>query len=79
MREYTKIPLQVLTAVVCNRCKKRIDDTNIAEWQEMFIWENTGGYGSVFGDCVSYECDLCQHCLKEVLGPYLRLKVEEEK
>lgn len=33
----------------------------------------TGGYTSVFGDGAEISIDLCQQCLKDVLGPWLRI------
>lgn len=49
---------------------------NLNELQEFLCFEFTGGYGSIFGDGENFECDLCQHCLKKLLGKYIR-KVEE--
>ncbi len=71
----------------CNKCHKKFDTNNaddIFEMQEFLHFRNTGGYGSIFGDGAEIELDLCQHCVKEVLGPYLRvgpdwLEIEAEK
>lgn len=30
------------------------------------------GYGSIFGDGIKIECDICQHCLKKLIGEYCR-------
>jgi len=32
------------------------------------------GYGSVFGDSMHCELDICQHCLKSKLGKWIKLK-----
>ncbi len=32
-----------------------------------------GGYGSVFGDGARVEADLCQYCIKELIGPFCRV------
>jgi antitoxin CcdA len=60
----------------CDKCHKKFDDKNldeIYEIQEFLHIRNVGGYGSVFGDGAEIELDLCQHCVKEVLGKYLRI------
>jgi hypothetical protein len=55
----------------CDKCTKTVDPDDFVEWQEFMHWKNVGGYGSVFGDGVEVGVDLCQHCAKEVLGPYI--------
>jgi len=35
---------------------------------------HTGGYHSVFGDGMEIEIDLCQQCLKDLLGKWVRTK-----
>ena len=60
----------------CDKCHKKFDTNNtndICEMQEFLHFRNTGGYGSIFGDGAKIELDLCQHCVKEVLGLYLRV------
>lgn len=52
----------------CDRCKKEITD-NI-DLQEIYSIRFTGGYGSVFGDEEDVSCDLCQDCLKELIGDF---------
>ena len=69
--------IQVFESLVCDRCKKLIEKEDWVEIQESFSYSFTGGYGSIFGDCCSYEIDLCQHCLKETLGEYFR-NIREE-
>lgn len=32
---------------------------------------NKGGYSSIFGDGVIVRLDLCQYCVKKLLGEYL--------
>ncbi len=60
----------------CDKCHKSFHAGNtkdICEMQEFLHFRNTGGYGSIFGDEAKIELDLCQHCVKEVLGQYLRV------
>ena len=58
----------------CNKCHKKYDAVNdVFEIQEFLHFRNTGGYGSIFGDGAEIKLDLCQHCVKELLGPYLQI------
>jgi hypothetical protein len=43
------------------------------EYQEFLSIQFTGGYGSIFGDEANCELDLCQYCVKELLGSWLRI------
>jgi hypothetical protein len=38
-----------------------------------------GGYSSIFGDGNSVSIDLCQGCLKQNLGPWLRVDSEPQQ
>lgn len=62
-----------VAAFVCNKCKRRIDAEDL-EFQEALSVRLVGGYSSIFGDGAEVEIDLCQECLKEVLGPWLVIK-----
>jgi len=67
--------------VICDKCgKKYSSDVQADDWcfeaQEFHHISFTGGFGSVFGDMISVECDLCQHCLKEMIGNFCRMKDE---
>lgn len=63
---------EIVTAVTCDRCAKRMTKDDWIDWQEMLQIHFQGGYGSVFGDGMSFHCDLCQHCVKDVLGDYIK-------
>lgn len=54
--------------IICDRCKNEITDD--FEIQEIISIKFTGGYLSVFGDGIGVECDLCQDCLKELIGDF---------
>jgi antitoxin CcdA len=61
--------------VECDVCHKSFDtETDIFETQEFLYINFRGGYGSVFGDGNKVQCEICQHCLKELLGKYLRIE-----
>ena len=47
-------------------------DHDIFEVQEFHHLSFIGGYKSIFGDEAHVKCDICQHCLKEVLGGFLK-------
>jgi len=74
-----KIP----TSIMCDICKKEYSlseergNVDILETQEFHHVRFTGGYGSVFGDCNKIECDICQHCLKKLIGEYCRENLDE--
>ena len=75
----------VNTAIICDCCKKAfvprarnekkgvLDFATDYEIQEMLHWETIGGYSSIFGDCSRIQIDLCQHCVKKLLGEYLQI------
>lgn len=59
-----------IVSITCDKCGRKIDDE--MEMQEVFMLRHGGGYSSIFGDCVDVECDICQHCLKEMIGDIAR-------
>jgi len=64
----------VLDFVTCDVCKKVFKmPKNELDIQEMGSISFVGGYGSIFGDGTKVECDICQYCLSELLGKYLRI------
>lgn len=64
---------KVLVAVQCDVCKKEYSADNYVEEQEFHYIRRTGGYGSVFGDEETIECDICQHCLKAMIKDFYRV------
>ena len=66
----------VMTSITCDCCKKTYDvEDDFLEVQEFMSWSDTGGYGnSTFGDMYSIEIDLCQYCVKTLLGDYIRTR-----
>ena len=74
-----------LVSVTCDICGKTYKNEysdgvmdDIMELQEFHYIRFSGGYGSVFGDTVDVECDVCQHCLFEFIGEHYRVEGEEE-
>ena len=60
--------VELISSIVCDKCKKEIYPEDTIEWQEIFCIRLQGGYGSVFGDGNKVKIDLCQHCLYDLIG-----------
>ncbi len=66
-----------ISAVTCDKCDKTLlvkNDKDVFELLEMYSISFVGGYGSIFGDGRKVECDLCQECLKEMIGDICRME-----
>lgn len=64
--------------IVCDRCHREMDpESTDLEWQERIAIRFRAGYGSVFGDGNLVEADICQYCLQEVFGKYLRITQDD--
>ena len=64
---------EVVLGFTCDKCGAEYSAENdIAEVNEAFHGTHECGYGSVFEDGAVVEVTLCQHCAKDVLGPYMR-------
>ena len=80
MVEYDKSEIVVqgkVISITCDVCKKTSPIELWEESQEFSYIRLHGGFGSIFGDGNVVNLDICQHCLKEKLGEYLR--IEERK
>jgi len=82
MIKYEKTPVirDVAVMIICDKCGFTIDylsedlsNDDTLEAQEFLHWSNPCGYGSVFGDGAVIEIDLCQRCVKELLGEFIRV------
>lgn len=65
---------KVLESITCDVCKKEFNykkDEDELEIQEFQYIRIRGGYGSVFGDGSQLKIDICQHCLKKLVGEYM--------
>ena len=64
---------RIVVAIICDKCGIRLHrEENIWEYQETLRIAFSGGYASLFGDGSKFECDLCQECVRGVLGSFLR-------
>jgi len=67
---------EVFDKLICDRCKKEVQhDFELQESYSVHFW---GGYSSVFGDGSEVECDLCQQCLKDLIGDFYRVKGQDK-
>lgn len=64
--------------VTCDRCGREMVPNELdCEHQERLAVRFRAGYCSEFGDGNLVEGDFCQHCVKDVLGPWLRITVDD--
>lgn len=54
-------------SITCDRCMKEYSHIDIFEIQEFTYIRIEGWHGSVFGDSANIECDICQHCMLEMI------------
>lgn len=75
MHVYTKkrVQREVLVGLVCDRCKREVP-RDAPAFGEALRHHAVAGFGSVFGDGNMVECDLCEHCFKELIGPFCRVR-----
>ena len=67
-------PQPFIQSLICDRCGTHANrDGQDCEFQEFTSIQYRAGYGSVFGDGNRVEVDLCQHCVKDTLGSWLRI------
>ncbi|WP_250532726.1 hypothetical protein [Caballeronia sp. AZ10_KS36] len=74
MLEYQDKVVHEVAACTCDRCQKRMTrDDYDSGWHEHVSLSFRGGFGSIFGDGNEVSVDLCQQCLKDTLGAWLRI------
>lgn len=71
MLEYRVVKSSEVCACVCDRCGLRMVPSDI-EWGGKLSLSWRGGFGSVFGDGVLVSVDLCERCVRDALGQWLR-------
>ena len=77
MRTYKKVMVEQrqFVSAICDCCKKEFTDQ--IDFQEFLCYHNICGYGSVFGDGMIMSLDLCQDCVKKLLGDYIQFHEAE--
>lgn len=78
MKTFKLIPTETVSEITCDCCKTRFT-ANDAGWFEIRSIEFVAGYSSIFGDGNTISIDLCQDCLKQELGPWLRVETEQRR
>lgn len=58
----------------CDCCDESYDD--VFDIQEMLHFKHDCGYNSVFGDGNEIELVMCETCVKNVLGKYIKCNVK---
>jgi hypothetical protein len=64
--------VQEISSYICDRCGREAE-AHGGEAEELVSIDRVGGYCSIFGDGNRISVDICQHCLKDVLGEWLRI------
>jgi hypothetical protein len=77
MKTTTPIQTETESAITCDRCQANCACGD-AGWSETQSIEFVAGYGSIFGDGNTVAIDLCQDCLKQTLGQWLRVTSHPE-
>ena len=80
MKKYYTITKEVkeIESITCDKCGKEYSKVNNPEEIHEFLSiDFVGGYDSVFGDGTDVECDICQHCLHEMIKDICRKKEVE--
>ena len=67
IKETIEAKTETIIGYKCSRCGREVYEFDIMEFQEFHHIDFVGGYGSVFGDGNRVRCDICQHCLKDII------------
>lgn len=73
MRLKTFETVSVVHQLRCDRCGKEAERGEVG-FEQMTSIGFVAGYGSIFGDGNRVEVDLCETCLRDTLGTWLRVK-----
>ncbi|MCY1169840.1 MAG: hypothetical protein V4448_06600 [Pseudomonadota bacterium] len=65
--------VSVVHQIRCDRCDKEVERGEVG-FGEMTAIGFDAGYGSIFGDGNRVEVDLCEPCLRDTLGAWLRVR-----
>ncbi|WP_063829673.1 hypothetical protein [Paraburkholderia dilworthii] len=74
MLEFRKKSVYEVSGCTCDRCGRRMTSNDPdSEWHERMSIEYRGGFHSIFGDGHAISIDLCQHCVRDTLGAWMRI------
>jgi hypothetical protein len=68
----------VVEELVCDRCSLVAAPEDF-QFQEFTSIDHIGGYESIFGDGMKVQLDLCQSCVRDTLGTWLRVTDPRDK
>lgn len=63
---------EVVSEIVCDRCQKSVE-ASAPDFDSYTTIRHTCGYGSVWKDGQTIELDLCEECLKVLVGDVCRI------
>lgn len=73
MRKTDVKPTPFVSELCCDRCGTKAKHDEADGFNNFLQIEFDAGWGSSIGDGTHVEVDLCHACLKQALGPWLRL------
>lgn len=77
MKQFEERTVQSIVAHTCDCCGREAKIGDNFEASEFIFVDYVGGYQSIFGDGAHVSIDICQYCLKEKLGAWLRITTQE--
>jgi len=72
MQKFEEKTVSTLAAYTCDCCGRESTISDDYEASEFISLEYVGGYQSIFGDGTHVSIDICQYCLKDKLGTWLK-------
>ena len=77
MQRTTVEPKTVVYEIVCDRCGKEVQREG-SDFELMTSIGFEAGYASIFGDGNRVEIDLCEACVRDTLGAWLRVRTPQD-
>lgn len=77
MRTTNVRPEPFVSALCCDRCGAEAHYDTDNGFNNFLQIGFDAGFGSAIGDGTRVDIDICHACLKETLGPWLRLSVSD--
>jgi hypothetical protein len=77
MKRFEEKPAESLVSLKCDCCGRESRIGDDYEASEFVSLDFVGGYKSIFGDGTQVSIDICQYCLKDKLGTWLKTSNNE--
>lgn len=75
MKKFEETKVQMPVEFICDCCGREAKvEGDDYEAQEFVSIDFVGGYKSIFGDGTRVNLDVCQHCLNDKFGKYIKTK-----